>query len=332
MKTFTKIIIWIVAILAILVVVSYLLPGKYHVERSIVITADKELIYDQFCDFNNWENWTPWGVKMDSTVTYEIIGSPCEEGAIQSWTGNVIGEGQLLITSTVPDERMEYELSFEGGKYKSDGAFIIEPEEEAYILTWTDEGELGYNPIARYMGLMMESMIGPDFEKGLKNLKVYVESLPDFPDMEVMELESLPAVSITDSATMMQMPEKMGELYSSLMGYISGKRVEMTGPPYCVYHTWDPEGYTVIEAGIPVAEKLAGKAEIKGTMTPGGKVLAALHTGAYEKMEPLYEAMDKYVKINKFEIAGGPWEVYLTDPTTEPDTSQWQTMVYFPIR
>ncbi len=332
MKTFTKVIIWIIVILVIAVLVSYLLPGKYYVGRSIVVDADKELIYDQFCDFNNWENWTPWGQSMDSTASYEIVGSPCEVGAIQSWTGNIVGEGQLLITAVVPNEKMEYELAFDGGKYKSDGSFIIEPQEDKFLLTWTDEGDLGYNPVARYMGLFMENMIGPDFEKGLSNLKSYVETLPDFPDIEVTEIESVPAVSITDSATMEQMSSKMGELYSSLMGYIAAKRAEITGPPYCVYYSWDPEGYTVMEAGVPVDKKLAGKMNIKGTMSPGGKAIKVLYVGPYEGLESIYLAMDKYVKINNMEIAGGPWEVYLTDPSTEPDSSKWQTMVYFPVK
>ena len=44
--------------------------------------------------------------------------------------------------------------------------------------TWHNEGPLGMNPVARYYGLLMNKMMGPDFETGLHNLKVRVESSP----------------------------------------------------------------------------------------------------------------------------------------------------------
>ena len=37
------------------------------------------------------------------------------------------------------------------------------------------EGELGY-PISRYMGLMMDGMLGKDFEQGLASLKELSEN------------------------------------------------------------------------------------------------------------------------------------------------------------
>lgn len=35
---------------------------------------------------------------------------------------------------------------------------------------------MGINPVNRYMSLMMDGMIGPDFELGLENLKTVVEN------------------------------------------------------------------------------------------------------------------------------------------------------------
>ncbi|MBU2651943.1 MAG: GyrI-like domain-containing protein [Bacteroidetes bacterium] len=331
MRTFTKVIIWIIAILVILVIISYLLPGKYYIERSVVINADKEIIFDQFCDYNNWENWTPWGKELDSAATIEFIGS-CEEGAIQKWDGEIMGNGEMMITRLIPYEIMEYELKFDGGKYRSQGSMFLEPEEEGYRVTWTDEGDLGYNPITRYMGLMIDGMMGPDFEKGLNKLKEVAEGMPDFPDIEVTEVEPVIALSITDSSTLDQMGMKMAELYELLSGYITARKANITGPAYCVFHSWDPEGHTVIEAGFPVDKELPEKLNMKSTLTPGGKALKSLFIGPYDQSEAVYMAMDKYLKHNKLEMAGGPWEVYLNDPVTEPDPNKWETLIYFPIK
>ena len=142
----------------------------------------------------------------------------------------------------------------------------------------------------------------------------------------------VPAISITDSTTLDQMESKMDELYSILMGYAAAKKANLAGPPYCIYHTWNPEGYTKIEAGIPVDKELPDKLNIKGTMSPGGKVVKTLHTGPYDQVEPIYIALEKYIKLNKLEMAGGPWEVYLTCPSTEPDSSKWETLIFYPVK
>jgi AraC family transcriptional regulator len=43
-------------------------------------------------------------------------------------------------------------------------------------------------------------------------------------------------------------------------------------------------------------------------------------------------AIDAYLNKNKLNIAGAPWEVYVTDPGVEPDSSKWYTQVIYPIQ
>jgi hypothetical protein len=56
------------------------------------------------------------------------------------------------------------------------GAITLEPAGESIRVTWSNEGDLGANPINRYFGLMMDRMMGPDFEEGLNNLKRTIEA------------------------------------------------------------------------------------------------------------------------------------------------------------
>ena len=52
---------------------------------------------------------------------------------------------------------------------------VSAPDGSGTRVTWTNEGDMGANPVNRYFGLMMDSMVGPDFEAGLKNLKALAE-------------------------------------------------------------------------------------------------------------------------------------------------------------
>ncbi len=331
MKTLKKILIWIIVIIAIIVLVSFLLPDRYSVERTVTINADQEIIFDQICDFNNWEHWTPWGIDIDSTAKYEIIGG-CEPGAIQRWTGEKIGEGEMTITKLLPYSKIDYSISFEGGQYTSDGYFEIEAQEDAYLLKWFDEGDLGYNPVYRYMGLIMDNYMGPSLQTGLENIKKIAEGLPSYPDIEVVEIESAPSISITDSSTIDEMGLKMGEMFGELMAYVEIKKLNVTAQPYTIYYNYDPAGYTVMEAGIPVDNARSSRGRIKVAESPGGKAVKAIYFGPYEEIGVAHEAIEKYVKLHGLEITGPPWDIYISDPATEPDASKWETYVLYPIK
>ena len=101
MRTIKRIIIWLVVIFALLVIVAYLLPKTYHVERTVLISSDNKTVYDMACDFEKWDLWTPWSAESDTTAVIETIGN-CEIGALQRWDGEDMGEGEMMLTELVP--------------------------------------------------------------------------------------------------------------------------------------------------------------------------------------------------------------------------------------
>jgi hypothetical protein len=47
-------------LIILLVIISFFLPGKVHVERTAVIRAEPAVIYGQVADLKNWPKWAPW--------------------------------------------------------------------------------------------------------------------------------------------------------------------------------------------------------------------------------------------------------------------------------
>jgi hypothetical protein len=43
-------------------------------------------------------------------------------------------------------------------------------------VTWGFAADTGFNPVARYLGLVLERAIGPDYERGLAKLKAAAEA------------------------------------------------------------------------------------------------------------------------------------------------------------
>lgn len=331
MKILKRIIIWLVVLIALLIGVAYLLPGKYHVERSILIKGDKDIIYSMVCDFQNWNYWTPWSSENDTTVKEEFIGN-CEVGAIHRWDGEEMGKGEMMITEIDLHKKIVWELGFDGYNEKMKIGMMFETDEDGYVLTWTADGNLGYNPFYRYYGLMIDNDLGADYEKGLARLKELCESLPAYPGIKVVEVEQMPAISITDTVNAETFSTVMEESFGLLYMYALRNEAQFKGHPYTAYHHWDPPSVIVIEVGIPLAQPIAGEGMIKSVMSPGGKAVRAPHWGAYEQIGFAHEALQSYIDILELELNNYPWESYITDPTQEPDTSKWETMVYYPIK
>jgi hypothetical protein len=96
-------------------------------------------------------------------------------GAKWSWVSKTEGTGTMEFTRVEPDRVVEYGLNFPEYNMRSAGALRLEPSGNATRVTWTNKGDVGGNPLKHYLAVMMDRMVGPDFEGGLANLKALAE-------------------------------------------------------------------------------------------------------------------------------------------------------------
>ena len=333
MKTFRKILLWILAIIALLVIIAFLLPRTYKVERSVYIKADKALVYSLCCNFSQWHLWVPWTKELDSTAVFEITGDDCTPGVTMKWNGKMVGNGEMTVTDLQPGQLVAYNLSFDGGKYKSRGEMIFEDAADSVKVTWNDQGDLGYNPFARYMGLMMDKMMGKDFTKGLNKLKMVAEERNSWPKIEETTFEPQTVILVRDSAGPADYGRVMGKGFGELAEFARKSKITCKGYPFAIYIKWDSATqFSVFDMGMQVESGAEGAGRVRVENIPATKVVMAYYFGPYEKTYGAYMALDKYVKAENLEEAGGPWEIYVTDPTTEKDTSKWETHIAFPVK
>ena len=176
MRILKKLLLGLLALVALLLVIALFLPSRYHVQRRIVIQAKPDAIYPWVNNVRKWPDWTAWTKERDPTLNFSYEGPAEGIGAISKWDGKKTGNGMMTLTESNPATGVKYDLSFEHGKFKSVGGISFEPSGNATEVTWADDGELGANPVSRYFGLVMDKMIGPDFEAGLQKLKQKVEA------------------------------------------------------------------------------------------------------------------------------------------------------------
>jgi len=177
MKIVLKLLGGLAVLVLVLVVVAFILPRTYRIERTLVIKAKPEVVFAQFGDLKAWKNWGAWQERdpgMKTTFSEKTTGV----GAWSAWESKSEGNGKMTITAVEPAKSATYLLEFPDMGMQSNGSMTLQPAEGGVKVVWVDAGDLGMNPMSRWFGLFLDGMIGPDFEKGLAKMKKLVEAAP----------------------------------------------------------------------------------------------------------------------------------------------------------
>ncbi|MFC3095844.1 polyketide cyclase [Alteromonas sediminis] len=161
--------------IATLLLVGLLLPSEYKVTRSIVVDAAAADVYEQVVDLKKWQSWGVW-FKRDPNMQVTYSGPEKAIGMKSVWQSETQGNGEMEITDLHFNKEVVYDLYFPDMDMRSEGRVTITETDTGVTVEWSDKGDVGSNPINRYFVLFIDSMLGPDFEDGLNNLKTIVEN------------------------------------------------------------------------------------------------------------------------------------------------------------
>lgn len=176
MRLIKRILGFVVILCLVLTAVAYLLPRNVSVSRSVNIAAAPEAVFEHVNSMQKFSEWSPWSDRdPDMQVTYS--GPDAGVGNKMDWTSDHpnVGNGTQVITASTPGESVETTLDF-GPMGTAEAAWVLEPKDGGTVMTWRFETDMGMNPISRWMGLMMDSWVGADYERGLQRLKELVEA------------------------------------------------------------------------------------------------------------------------------------------------------------
>jgi uncharacterized protein YndB with AHSA1/START domain len=174
MKLLKALLILLVALAALLYGGGLLLSPKFKVSRSQQIQAPPELVYGLIADPRHWKQWSVWN-QRDPAMQIEYSGPASGTGAVWSWKSKSEGDGKMTFSAAEPGKRLVYELYFPDFGTTSRGELSLAAEGGGTRVTWSMDGDMGANPLFRWLALFGDKMVGPDFEAGLANLKALAE-------------------------------------------------------------------------------------------------------------------------------------------------------------
>lgn len=310
-------------------------PTEVHMERQTTIDAPVEAVFTEVNGFKTFDQFSAWA-EVDTTAQIIVEGPASGVGARYSWRSDNpdLGSGSIEIIESDKNMLVKSKMEFDGFEGNQSASWILNEVDGMTEVTYTYDWE-EISGFLKLFALATESMLDPMYNRTLEKLKNRVESRPDFVyDIEQTQTTSSPylgakASSSTDPAMIGQV---MGETYGKVMSFMSANKIEMAGPPISIVLSYDEEGTEMICA-IPTANQVDVGAEgMMSGMTYEGLALKTIHKGDYDLMESAYNDLMAYISYYNFDINGNPWEVYVTDPGAVPDTTEWITEIYFPVK
>jgi len=327
----------LVVVVVLLLVVAMLLPAQVTVQRSIAVQAPRCNVFALLDGYSWFDDFSPWAGR-DPDTRYTFEGPSRGVGARMSWQSSSpeVGSGSMQTTLSEPCERIEQDLDF-GAQGSAVAWWDLRPVEDGVQVTWGLDSDFGMNPVGRFMGLMMDGFIGPDYEQGLEGLKALAEVLPsaDIEGLEVrrVELDPRPIAALSTRAARDPdaMAQALGAAYGQIGLWMQGAGVQIAGAPLAITLADDGSSW-VFQAGIPfegeVPEGAGGPVQVASTA--GGKALEVVHRGAYAGLADTRERLEAWMKLHKVEAQGNPWEEYVSDPAVTPE-EQPVTKLFVPL-
>ena len=340
MRILKVVLIIVVVLVALLVGIGFLLPSTVHVERSIAIDAPQSTVFTLVNGFQSFNKWSAWH-ERDPSTQYAYEGPDFGVDAKLSWNSANpdVGVGTQKIVESQPYSRVKTSLDF-GPQGVADAFYLLSREGDRTKITWGFDTDFGNDLMGRYLGLFFDSMLGPDYEKGLAGLKRYAESLPgaDWSDIDIEIMEVMPATIAYSPGSSGQgaaeIGKALGEAYGRVSRFLRRNRIEQKGMPLSIALSYDDDSYS-FDAGIPIGEipesGVRPDPRVKIGKTYTGKVVMATHIGPYTNLPLTYEKISAFIAAHGLERGERPWDHFITDPG---DTAEEKLMtnVYFPVK
>lgn len=165
----------LLGLLILLAVIGLTLPDSATVEREISIEAPVATVFPHINSMQAFHAWSPW-TRGDPSTQYVFEGPEQGVGSRMRWFSGSeeVGQGSQEIIASVANQHVETSLVF-GDKGSGIARFTLIPDAEGTTVRWQFHSDFGWDLFSRYVGLMLDGMIGAAYDKGLRTLKERIE-------------------------------------------------------------------------------------------------------------------------------------------------------------
>ncbi|GIV32555.1 MAG: hypothetical protein KatS3mg031_0090 [Chitinophagales bacterium] len=310
-----------------ILIAGFFLPAETHTEKSLVMKAPADIIFQQIDSLKNWRGWAFW-LSADPQTGFILDTPQAGTGSHLIWK-NKTGTGVISITESQPFKSITFEVLFDSAGTGT-GYFKLEPIGENTRVT---HGFISHwNFTQRVAGPLFNQVTGKILEGNLSRLSrlsyhQYAMAL----GIAFIDSEKKWAAVIRDTISRDELYPRLQMIFQNIRLRLQQADIPVQDTPLAIFHKTDSVlNYADVEAGLFLTDSVSLPEGLR-LIKVGGKALKGVHTGSYRNMPSTYKRLFENLHISRVRISGPPREVYLLAPPAEPDSTRWVTEIYIPI-
>lgn len=335
MKPLRLLLYFLLCFFIVVVILSWLLPARQTVRRTVTINAPVQTVYEQVSRLENFFRFAVWA-RHDSSTRYTYTGTDGTAGAKAAWSGDpaLSGKGEISLVSLEAPLRVEQAIEFlEPRPGRASSRFTLKQEEGPCTVTW--EFSLATPRPWNIFNLFgsMDKAMGPDFEEGLSLLKSRAEQLSGTPaatpyTTQEMDFPATRFAFVRQQITWQDV-SRFREVHY-MLAYQSALKVQgAPGTESALVFSWDPvrqqtdwAAAVPIKSGATISDNL-----VKTIDLPAAKAVFVDHYGSPATLGDAYAFLEKHLQEKGLSRRDPILQQYLVDGKTEKDTARWRTRV-----
>ncbi|MCE9594483.1 MAG: SRPBCC family protein [Planctomycetes bacterium] len=176
-----RLILTLTTVLVLFLTIGFFLPNEYRVEKSVVIGADRQALYDVVGTLETWPEWTAWSREFDPQCKWTFEGAKTGTGAVMRWVGDPerLRSGEIHVVAATPERGVDYECVYNDRGFRTTGSILFFDDPAGVRVVWSNLGAFGSRPFGGWVKVMIGSIVerttSSDFKTGLDRLKQRLE-------------------------------------------------------------------------------------------------------------------------------------------------------------
>ena len=323
------------------------IDDKFDFKATVITSIPQEVAFTEINNLENWKKWNPLQTE-DPTIQFSLPEKTIGKNASISWNSEKFGTGNITTLETLPYNSITQEITYKtvasNPTQKMYWIFEEKKEKNAIKISWGIKGKLSF---LEKIYLIInnenhpEKQLKPHLEKGLANLINKIEKEMQAYDIHIDGVTKHGGGFYMYNTTATKntpenLSKKMARMFPQITQYMTQHNIEITGAPFALYNKVDKDNNSIIfSAGIPTSNRVVTtSSDILCGYLPPQKTLKLTLKGNYNNIPKAWEIAQNYLDENNLKQAsnGNAFEVYVNDPTEEPNPAKWITTIYIPIQ
>ncbi|WP_158729454.1 MULTISPECIES: SRPBCC family protein [unclassified Flavobacterium] len=310
--------------------------GDFTVERSHIIKAPKNTVYQFVNDLRNWEDFATWTTE-DPTTQLSYSEKSTGNGATMTWESQD-NSGSLKNLSSKENDSIFQKMDYKG----SDLSIVLRFKDtlNGTKITWKSQGKMSFTmKIMAAMKGGIDKIMGRVYEKSLEKLEKTLVFETNTFNVKVIGLTTKSGTNFLRQTFTSKLPSVYKNaliIFNTITTFCSNNGIELNGKPFLLFHSYNTTtGLAKISFCVPTKNRIltsSGSDILSGNLEPFEAVKTLL-TGNYTHINKAIQQSNAYIAKNKIIVNPNfsHLEIFKINKTEVKNASKWETEIYVPL-